>query len=75
MMTLNLEFAWEGAGDGVETPRTVSLSEGFREVETVGETGPEKGMQRVGGFGISGDGASDSEEEFGVGERRGFVKI
>jgi len=29
----------------------------------------------VGGFGISGDGASDSEEEFGVGERRGFVKI
>ncbi|KAH3946825.1 hypothetical protein HBH53_124580 [Parastagonospora nodorum] len=75
MMTLNLEFAWEA---GVETPRTMSLSEGFREVKTVG--GAERtavGQRGVRGeeFGKGGDGASDSEEEFGVGERSPFVKI
>jgi hypothetical protein len=30
---------------------------------------------RVEEFGKGGDGASDSEEEFGVGERSPFVKI
>lgn len=67
-MTLNLEFAWEGGRNEVETPRTLSLSEGFREVKTTG------GMERKEFVSAEG-GGSDSEEEFGMGERSPLVKI
>jgi hypothetical protein len=47
-MTLNLEFDWEDKKNlsGMETPRTLSLSEGFEMQDTVGGYGG-VGMDRT----------------------------
>jgi hypothetical protein len=89
-MTLNLEFDWEDKKNlsGMETPRTLSLSEGFEVQDTVGghggmvdRTSPlarNKVVNRaVESIRFEDCSVSDSDSEDGLreGERSLFLKI